>query len=203
MDQTRLRSREELELLKLETEIEELRRGWLRRPASWVAVATTILAVGGFFSEMQVNKVHAAATDLQLRETEFEIRLKERESKQLTEDLERRARELEQVMTDLSSRSQELKEIGELLASELGAGTAFAVVSVSAEGKLLSLNGGTNHGLNRGQSFFIWRAGELIGMGRIESLRDEIATARLTTTVSGKTVSAADQVLIRGVPVTK
>lgn len=201
MDQAR--SRDDLERLKLEIEIEQLRRGWLRRPASWIAVATTTLAVGGFLSELQVNKVQAAATDLQLRETEFEIRIKESESEQLTEDLERRTNELESVMGDLARRSQELTEIGQLLARELGAGSRFAVVSVEAEGQLLGLDGGTDHGLRPNQGLFVWRDGELIGMGRIESLRGEVAVARLTTTVSGRTVSAGDGVLLRGIPLTK
>jgi hypothetical protein len=66
----------ELEKLKLQLEIGNLKKGWTKRPSSWIAIATAVIAVSGFIIEMQLNRVQIARADLELQEKNTEIKEK-------------------------------------------------------------------------------------------------------------------------------
>src|ERR1041384_4057032 len=108
-------TKEELEKQKLMAEVDNLKKSWIKNPASWVSIVTIVVALFGLGVQYQSHKTRQAAEmellgsakdDLKkstdrLRKVEDALNQKEPQFKQVDAELDKATNELKQLSAEI------------------------------------------------------------------------------------------------------
>jgi hypothetical protein len=98
------------ELEKLKAEVRHLSRPWLRTPASWVAVATTLIALAGASFQWYRSDIDYKLADIKKERAAFETEKLERLRTQYSEEIRRTQTKLNDLLKRTSIASGELNK---------------------------------------------------------------------------------------------
>jgi septal ring factor EnvC (AmiA/AmiB activator) len=118
-------TKEELEKQKLLVEIANLKKSWIKNPASWVSIMTIVLALFGLAfqyrnhqfeakaAEDNLNKVKADLMKVQdaLNQKEPQLKQVDEELAKATDDLKQLASEREDAQKQLATLNDQLKDL--------------------------------------------------------------------------------------------
>lgn len=110
-DQVSSYTKEELEKQKLAAEIANLKKSWIKNPASWVSILTIVLALFGLAFQYRNHQFEEKAAEDKLAEAQQKLGKAKAELTDVQNALNQKEPRLKEVDAEIDKTSNELKQL--------------------------------------------------------------------------------------------
>ena len=104
-------TKEELEKQKLMAEIDNLKKSWIKNPASWVSIVTIVVALFGLGFQYQSHKTEQAEAMKNLDNAKDDLKKSTDRLRKVEDALNQKEPQLKQVDAELDKATNELKQL--------------------------------------------------------------------------------------------
>ena len=100
-----------LETEKLQVEIANLKKTWIKNPASWVSILTIVVALCGLAFQYRSQKAEALEAQVKLEKAQAEFRQSQERLKYVENELKNKEPRLNQVLEEIDRATTDLKQL--------------------------------------------------------------------------------------------